>query len=114
MYIHPRVDKTNAATFAIPDIARRERSAVNAGDCGDHRVELRHRTPSGRADGHPVILGLRLKIEGNPKLLINVISEIAVIALRKTSGVFSEPQNLVDRPIFLQTLTPSERRLARS
>jgi hypothetical protein len=31
------------------------------------------------------------------------------IALRKTSGVFSEPQNLVDKPIFHQALAPSER-----
>ena len=33
-----------------------------------------------------------------------------VIALRKTAGVFSEPQNLVDKPIFHQALAPSERR----
>jgi hypothetical protein len=38
------------------------------------------------------------------------MSEIEVIALRKTSGVFSEPQNLVDKPIFHQALAPSERR----
>jgi hypothetical protein len=55
--------------------------------------------------GHPVILGLRLKIENNKK-----IGEMEAIALRKTSGVFSEPQNLVDKPIFHQALTPSERR----
>lgn len=55
-------------------------------------------------NGHPVILGLRLKIE-NQK-----IREMEVIALRKTSGVFSEPQNLVDKPIFHQPLAPSERR----
>jgi hypothetical protein len=52
-----------------------------------------------------VILGLRLKIEGGKK-----ISEMEVLALRKTSGVFSEPQNLVDKPIFHQALAPSERR----
>ena len=55
--------------------------------------------------GHPVILGLRLKIDGNKK-----ISEIEGIALRKTAGVFSEPQNLVHKPIFHQALAPSERR----
>jgi len=44
--------------------------------------------------GHPVILGLRLKIDNRK------ISEMEVVALRKTSGVFSEPQNLA----------PSERR----
>lgn len=54
--------------------------------------------------GHPVILGLRLKIEKNK------ISEMEALALRKTSGVFSEPQNLVDKPIFHQALTPSQRR----
>lgn len=55
--------------------------------------------------GHPVILGLLLKIDGNKK-----ISDMEVIALRKTAGVFSEPQNLVDKPIFHQALAPSERR----
>jgi hypothetical protein len=54
--------------------------------------------------GHPVILGLRLKIDSKR------ISEMEVIALRKTAGVFSEPQNLVDKPIFHPTLAPSERR----
>jgi hypothetical protein len=53
--------------------------------------------------GHPIILGLRLKIEKNQ------ISEMKALALRKTSGVFSEPQNLADKPIFHQALTPSER-----
>jgi hypothetical protein len=48
--------------------------------------------------GHPVILGLRLKIENHK------ISEMEALALRKTSGVFSEPQNLVDKPIFHQAL----------
>jgi hypothetical protein len=33
-----------------------------------------------------------------------------VAALRKTSGVFWEPQNLLDKPIFHQALAPSERR----
>jgi len=33
-----------------------------------------------------------------------------VLALRKTAGVFSEPQNLTDKPIFQQALAPSERR----
>lgn len=51
-----------------------------------------------------MILGLRLKIENHK------ISEMEVIALRKTSSVFSEPQNLVDKPIFHQSLAPSERR----
>lgn len=55
-------------------------------------------------NGHPVILGLRLKIERQK------ISEIEALALRKTSGVFSEPQNLVDKPVFHQALQPSERR----
>jgi hypothetical protein len=55
--------------------------------------------------GHPVILGLRLKVDGNIK-----ISEMEVIALRKSAGVFSEPQNLVDKPSFHQALSPSERR----
>jgi hypothetical protein len=55
--------------------------------------------------GHPVILGLRLRIDSNKK-----ISEMEVIALRKTAGVFSEPQNLVDKPIFHQALAASERR----
>jgi hypothetical protein len=55
--------------------------------------------------GHPLILRLRLKIDGNQK-----ISEMEVVALRKNSGVFSEPQNLVDKPIFHQALAPSERR----
>jgi hypothetical protein len=54
--------------------------------------------------GHTVILGLRLKVE-NKK-----IGEMEVIGVRKTSGVFSEPQNLVDKPIFHQALAPSERR----
>jgi hypothetical protein len=54
--------------------------------------------------GHPVIRGLRLKIENRK------ISEMEVIALRKTAGVFSEPQRLVDKPIFHQALAPSERR----
>lgn len=54
-------------------------------------------------NGHPVILGLRLKIENRK------VSEMEVLALRKTSGVFSEPQNLVDKPIFHQALSPSER-----
>jgi hypothetical protein len=54
---------------------------------------------------HPVILGLRLKIDSHKK-----ISEMEVIALRKTSGVFSGPQSLVDKPIFHQALAPSERR----
>jgi hypothetical protein len=36
---------------------------------------------------HPVILGLRLKIDTSKK-----IGEMEVLALRKTSGVFSEPQ----------------------
>jgi len=54
--------------------------------------------------GHPVILGLRLKID-NKK-----ISEMEVVALRKTSGVFSHPENLVDKPIFHQALAPRERR----
>jgi hypothetical protein len=54
--------------------------------------------------GHPVTLGLRLKIDDKK------ISEMEVIALRKTSGVFSEPQNLVDKPIFHQALAPRERR----
>jgi len=56
--------------------------------------------------GHPVILRLRLKIDSSNKK----ISEIEVIALRKTAGVFSEPQNLVDKPIFHPALAPSERR----
>ena len=43
--------------------------------------------------GHPGIQGLRLKIDNRK------ISEMEVLALRKTSGVFSEPQNLVDKPI---------------
>ena len=51
-----------------------------------------------------MILGLGLKIDDRK------ISEMEVIALRKTSGVFSEPQNLVDKPIFHQALAPSERR----
>jgi hypothetical protein len=55
--------------------------------------------------GHPVILGLRLKVDSNKK-----ISEMEVIALRKTTGVFSHPENLVDKPIFHQALAPSERR----
>jgi hypothetical protein len=38
------------------------------------------------------------------------IGEMEAIALRKTSGVFSEPQNLVDKPIFHPALAPSERR----
>jgi hypothetical protein len=46
---------------------------------------------------HPVILGLRLKVDVNKK-----ISEMEVIALRKTADVFSEPQNFVDKPIFHQ------------
>ncbi len=46
--------------------------------------------------GHPVILGLRLKIDGKK------ISEMEVVALRKTSGVFSEPQNLVDNRSFIR------------
>jgi hypothetical protein len=54
--------------------------------------------------GHPVIFGLRLKIDAQK------ISEMEVIALRKTAGVFSEPQNLADKPIFHQALAPSERR----
>jgi hypothetical protein len=41
---------------------------------------------------------------------IHVISEMEAIALRKTSGVFSEPQNLVDKPIFHQALSNTERR----
>ena len=56
--------------------------------------------------GHPAILGLRLKIDSSNKK----ISEMEVIALRKTAGVFSEPQNLVSKPIFHQALAPSERR----
>ena len=44
-----------------------------------------------------MILGLRLKIEGGKK-----ISEMEVVALRKTSGVFSEPQNLVDNRSFIR------------
>jgi hypothetical protein len=55
-------------------------------------------------NGHPVILGLRLKIDHEK------IAEMEVLALRKTSGVFSEPQNLVDKPIFHEVLAPSERR----
>lgn len=55
-------------------------------------------------NGHPVILGLRLKIEHQ------TIGEMEVLALRKTSGVFSEPQNLADKAIFHQALAPSERR----
>ncbi len=55
-------------------------------------------------NGHPVILGLRLKIDRQK------ISEMEVLALRKTSGLFSEPQNLVDKPIFHEALAPSERR----
>jgi hypothetical protein len=46
--------------------------------------------------GHPVILGLRLKIDNRK------ISEMEVIALRKTSGVFSHPEALVNKPIFHQ------------
>jgi hypothetical protein len=49
--------------------------------------------------GHPVILGLRLKIEKNQ------IGEMEVLALHKTSGVFCEPQNLADKPIFHQALS---------
>jgi hypothetical protein len=33
-----------------------------------------------------------------------------VLALCRTAGVFSEPQNLMDKPIFHQALAPSERR----
>ena len=55
--------------------------------------------------GHPVILGLRLKIDGNKK-----ISEMEVLALRKTTGVFSHPEDLMDKPIFHQGLAASERR----
>ncbi len=58
--------------------------------------------------GHPVILGLRLKVD-NKK-----ISEMEVVALRKTSGVFSDPEDLMDKPIFHQALTPSQRRPRRS
>jgi hypothetical protein len=53
--------------------------------------------------GHPVILGLRLKIDNRK------ISEMEAIALRKTSGVFSHPEDLVDKPIFHQALAPRER-----
>jgi len=55
-------------------------------------------------NGHPVILGLGLKVEDRK------ISEMEVLGLRKTTGVFSEPQNLVDKPVLHQALAPSERR----
>jgi hypothetical protein len=53
---------------------------------------------------HPVILALRLKIDSRK------ISEMEALVVRKTAGVFSEPQNLVDKPIFTQALAPAERR----
>ena len=37
--------------FEVPDIARRERSAVDAGDGGNHRVELRNRPSRSLTDG---------------------------------------------------------------
>ncbi len=33
---------------------------------------------------------------------------MVALALRKIAGVFSEPQNLVDKPIYHQALAPSE------
>ena len=55
-------------------------------------------------NGHPQILALRLKVEDR------LISEIETIVARKQPNAFCEPEGLVDRPIFHQSLAPSERR----
>lgn len=55
-------------------------------------------------NGHPQIIALRLKIEDMQ------ISEIETIIARKVHGTMSEPEKLVDRPIFNETLALSEKR----
>lgn len=48
----------------VPDIARGERSAVDAGDGGDHRIELRNRSSRSLADsGNRSKLPRRFRIE---------------------------------------------------
>jgi hypothetical protein len=53
--------------------------------------------------GHPQVLALRLKLEKRQ------ISEIEAIVARSGAGA-KPPEALVDKPIFHETLAPSERR----
>ena len=56
--------------------------------------------------GRHQILGVRLKVTAGR------IGEIETVVVRpKTGVVFGAPQDLKDRPIFSQALTPSQRRL---
>ena len=58
-----------------------------------------------KESGKHQILGLRLKVAGGR------IAEIETLVVRpKTGVVFGAPETLVDKPIFHQALTPSQRR----
>ena len=55
--------------------------------------------------GHPAMLGLRLKVESRR------ISEMEAFIIRSTArGTFSAIENLKVPPVFLQALTPSQKR----
>ncbi len=55
-------------------------------------------------NGHPAILGIRLKIESRQ------ISEMEAIVIRSTAGGFARPQDLKDKPVFTEVVPPAERR----
>ncbi len=55
-------------------------------------------------NGHPAIIALRLKVENR------LITEIETVVARKVHDDWVNPEALVHRPIFSETLTPSERR----
>lgn len=55
-------------------------------------------------NGYPAIIAPRLKVENR------LITEIETIVARKAHDDWVNPEALVHRPIFSETLTPSERR----
>ncbi len=55
-------------------------------------------------NGHPAIVGLRLKVADR------LISEIEAIIARKAHDAWVKPEGLIDHPILREALAPSERR----
>lgn len=55
-------------------------------------------------NGHPAVVGLRLKVENQR------ISEIEAIVARKAHDAWVKPEGLIDHPILREALAPSEQR----
>lgn len=82
-----------------------------ASGCGSYRLRFAD-PPAGQAgcftvieeNGHPAVLGLRLKVAGGR------IEEIEAIIARQAQDAWVKPEGLVDHPVFREALAPSARR----